>query len=299
MYSGGQRSKVKSRSERENNFLQKLINMALPSGQGRSPMDRRTASEKYRDAVNAEQLYGSLPTDYKQTEQRAGQLYGSLPENYKTTEQQAGLTAEQFRRGAGFPGQTAQVYTVQPAVTPIVIGLTPTGEVDRTQSDEYKSTKARYDQLRKAAPEMVMTPEGLREKAVDYGLQQWAKMYPKLAARQQQGTFNPLMQQTFGYQAGLAPNQIPAGMAADQQTVMGDLGSRAQGEGGYDYEALMAERARREMETLDPLLQQEMQQGFTAAQAGKGMPPLQKSLLQETEEFLNNNFYNPNYKRMF
>lgn len=123
-------------------------------------------------------------------------------------------------------------YQKTTRTTPIVTGLTPTGEVDRTQSDEYKATRARYDQLRKAGPEMVMTPEGLREKAVDYGLQEWAKMYPKLAERQQKGSFNPLMQQTFRYQTGEGPGQLPSGMAPDQQTVMGDLGSRAQGEIG-------------------------------------------------------------------
>jgi hypothetical protein len=167
--------------------------------------------------------------------------------------------------------------------TPIVTGLTPDGEVDRRQSDEYKSTRARYDQLRKDDP----------EKALDYGLQEWAKMYPELAARQQQGSFNPLMQQTFGYQTGEGPGQLPAGMAPDQQTVMGDLGSRAQGEGGYDYEALMAERARRDMQSPDPLMQQEMQQRTTAAQANQGMEE-KESVLKKTDAFLN-----PYYNRMF
>lgn len=182
--------------------------------------------------------------------------------------------------------------------TPIVTGLTPDGEVDRTQSDEYKATRARYDQLRKAGPEMVMTPEGLREKALDYGLQEWAKMYPELAKRQQEGSFNPLMQKTFGYQTGEGPGQLPAGMASDQRTVMGDLGSRAQGEGGYDYETLMAERARRDMESPDPLMHQKIQQGLTAAQANQGMEPtesvLKKSPLEKTDAFLN-----PYYNQMF
>lgn len=161
--------------------------------------------------------------------------------------------------------------------TPIVTGLTPDGEVDRRQSDEYKATRARYDQLRKDDP----------EKALDYGLQEWAKMYPKLAARQQQGSFNPLMQQTFGYQTGEGPGQLPAGMAPDQQTVMGDLGSRAQSEGGYDYEALMAERARRDMQSPNPLVQQEMQQQATAAQADKATTAgVSGSALDRTEQFL-------------
>ena len=191
-------------------------------------------------------------------------------------------------------GFNPNVPAVQPGeyqkatrTTPIVTGLTPDGEVDRTQSDEYKATRARYDQLRKAGPEMVMTPEGFREKAVDYGLQEWAKMYPKLAERQQKGSFNPLMKQTFGYQTGEGPGQLPSGMAPDQETVMGDLGSRAQGEGGYDYEALMAERARRDMESPDPLVEQEMQQRRTADQARKATTAgMSGSALDRTDQFL-------------
>ncbi len=187
-----------------------------------------------------------------------------------------------YDRGAG-----QYVYDGAMRSTPLTSGLDKNGKVDRTQSDEYKATRARYDQLRKAGPEMVMTPEGLREKAVDYGLQEWAKMYPKLAERQQQGSFNPLMQQTFGYQTGEGPGQLPAGMAPDQQTVMGDLGSRAQGEGGYDYEALMAERARRDMQSPDPLVKQEIQQGLTAEQARKATTAgISGSALDRTDQFL-------------
>ena len=287
-YSDGQRGRVKPSSERES-AIQSLVNTIFPSGTGRSPMDRRTASQKYNDAAK-QQIYGSLPTNYKQTEQTAGQIYGSLPIDYKTTEQQAGLEAERFRKGAGFPGQTAQVYPVQPPVTPIVTGLTPTGEVDRTQSDDYKSTRARYEQLRKAAPEMVMTPEGLREKALDYGLQEWARLNPTLAKQQQSA--NPLMKQTFGYQTGLAPDQIPGGMAPDQQVVMGDLGSRAQGEGGYDYGALMAEAAQREMESPDPLEKQKFQQLLTAQQAYNATTAgMNRSISDRVKDYLRGGYY--------
>jgi hypothetical protein len=183
-----------------------------------------------------------------------------------------------YDRGAG-----QYIYDGAMRSTPLTSGLDKNGKVDRRQSDEYKATRARYDQLRKDDP----------EKALDYGLQEWAKMYPELAARQQQGSFNPLMQQTFGYQTGEGPGQLPAGMAPDQQTVMGDLGSRAQDEGGYDYEALMAERARRDMQSPDPLMQQEMQQRTTAAQANQGMEE-KESVLKKTDAFLN-----PYYNRMF
>ena len=289
-YSGGQRGKAKPRSERESP-LQSLLGTMFPSGTGRPAMDRRTARQK---AVATEQmtplerapvgtpmiLGGEL--GYKDIK-RSGEFKGA-----PTWIKRQDMESENIPTYD--PSTQQYIYAAQPAVTPIVTGLTPTGEVDRTQSDEYKATRARYDQLRKAGPEMVMTPEGPREKAVDYGLQEWAKKYSKLAERQQQGSFNPLMQETFG---GEGPGQLPAGMALDQQTVMGDLGSRAQGEGGYDYEALMAERARRDMESPDPLMHQEMQQGLTAAQANQGMKE-KESVLKKTDAFLN-----PYYNRMF
>ena len=144
------------------------------------------------------------------------------------------------------------------APTPaLVTGLDSTGAVDRRQSDEYKSIRAQYDQARKELP---------AAEARDKGLELWAQANPELAARLQKPTSNPLMERTFGYQTGQGPGQIT--MAPDQETVMGDLGSRAQGEGGYNYEALMAERARRE-QSPDPLVQQEMQQQATADQAAQ------------------------------
>jgi hypothetical protein len=144
------------------------------------------------------------------------------------------------------------------APTPaIVTGLDSTGAVDRRQSDEYKSIRAQYDQARKELP---------AAEARDKGLELWAQANPELAARLQKPTSNPLMERTFGYQTGQGPGQIT--MAPDQETVQGDLGSRAQGEGGYNYEALMAERARRE-QSPSPLVQQEMQQQATADQAAK------------------------------
>lgn len=51
-----------------------------------------------------------LPKDYKRAELLAsGQIYGGLPSDYKETELAAGQKAEDFRKGAGFPGQTPTV----------------------------------------------------------------------------------------------------------------------------------------------------------------------------------------------
>lgn len=184
-------------------------------------------------------------------------------------------------------GASQYIYDGAMRSTPLTSGLDKNGKVDRTQSDEYKATRARYDQLRKAGPEMVMTPEGLREKAVDYGLQEWAKMYPQLAAKQEAakyGTFNPLMQQTFGYQTGEAPDQV------QRQMMIG--GQRYD----VDPEAIQYQNDQQraaEMGSPNLLAQQEMQQQATAAQANQGMEE-KESVLKKTNAFLN-----PYYNRMF
>jgi hypothetical protein len=277
-YSGGQRGKAKPRSERESP-LQSLLGMMFPSGTGRPAMDRRTARQK---AVATEQmtplerapvgtpmiLGGQL--GYKGVKQ-SGEFKGA-----PTWIKRQDMESENIPTYN--PSTQQYIYAAQPAVTPIVTGLTPDGEVDRTQSDEYKATRARYDQLRKDDP----------EKALDYGLQEWAKMYPQLAAKQEAakyGTFNPLMQQTFGYQTGEAPDQV------QRQMVIG--GQRYD----VDPEAIQyqvdQQRAQRDMQSPNPLMQQEMQQQATAAQANQGMEE-KESVLKKTDAFLN-----PYYNRMF
>lgn len=187
---------------------------------------------------------GQLPADYKRTELlAAGQIPGQLPADYKETELRAGQLAEQYRPGAGFLGQQ----------TAIVRGLTPTGEVDRTQSDEYKSIRAQYDKARKELP---------AAEARDKGLELWAQANPVLAQKLQEqaylaplekgpdgmrtATYNPLMQSTFGYQRGQAPGQFQP---------------------NYEGEELI--QAYGQSQNPDPLVQQEMQQEKTAEQAAQ------------------------------
>jgi len=177
-----------------------------------------------------------------------------------------------YDRGAG-----QYVYDGAMRSTPLTSGLDKDGKVDRRQSDEYKATRARYDQLRKDDP----------DKALDYGLQEWAKMYPKLAAKQEAakyGTFNPLMQQTFGYQTGEAPDQVQRQMMIGGQ--MYDVDPEA-----IQYQVDQQRAA--EMESPNPLVKQEMQQEATAAQAKQGLEE-KESVLKKTDAFLN-----PYYNRMF
>lgn len=79
----------------------------------------------------------NLPPDYRRQELlAAGQVPGGLPADYKETELAAGRAAEQYRRGAGFPGQefggAAPVKTYE---------LTPQGQFDRyfgsSEMDRY------------------------------------------------------------------------------------------------------------------------------------------------------------------
>jgi hypothetical protein len=267
-YSGGQRGKAKPRSERESP-LQSLLGMMFPSGTGRPAMDRRTPLE--RAPVGTPMILGGQ-LGYKGIKQ-SGEFKGA-----PTWIKRQDMESENIPTYD--PSTQQYIYAAQPAVTPIVTGLTPTGQVDRTQSDEYKATRARYDQLRKAGPEMVMTPEGLREKALDYGLQEWAKMYPQLAAKQEAakyGTFNPLMQQTFGYQTGEAPDQVQRQMMIGGQRY--DVDPEA-----IQYQ-IDQQRAQRDMESPDPLMHQKIKQEDTAAQADKATTA-GMSALNRTDQFL-------------
>jgi hypothetical protein len=157
-----------------------------------------------------------------------------LPTNYKTTELAAGAAAEAFRPGAGFPGQQG--------------GYSPAAE------RAYQQEASRVAQLTAQDPELqryeaaragAKTQEEMNA-ARDIGMQIWQEKYGGTKMGQPGGavgSFNPLMQDTFGYQTGMAPGQV----AQMQQTAapipvapgevpyyQGDLGTRATLETGYD-----------------------------------------------------------------
>jgi hypothetical protein len=132
--------------------------------------------------------------------------------------------------------------TVTPGAT-IVTGLTPTGEVDRSQSDEYKSQLAQYQNL--IAKEQ-------QAEAEDLGMKIWMQKYgqtPMAQAGGFVGAKNPLLATTFPETQGY-PAFVPA-----EELAEGDLAKRAQGELGPT------------MESLNPLAQQAAQQAATADQA--------------------------------
>jgi hypothetical protein len=107
---------------------------------------------------------------------------------YKERELAAGAAAEQFRPGAGFPGQQ--------------------GAADRA----YQSAKAETAAM--VATDPLMQQWSAAQKAKDFatadqlGKQIWQNKYgggPMGQPGGAVGSFNPLMQKTFGYQAGMSP----------------------------------------------------------------------------------------------
>jgi hypothetical protein len=103
----------------------------------------------------------------------------------------------------------------------------------------------RYENSRLKAVAPGATPEQVQS-AEDIGMQIWRQKYGATPMGQTGGavgSFNPLMDRTFGYQAGMAPDQlaemqrtaapipVAPGAVPYQQ---GDLGTRATLETGYD-----------------------------------------------------------------
>jgi len=132
---------------------------------------------------------------------------------------------------------------VQPGV--IVKGLTPTGTVDRTQSDEYKAQMAQYQNL---------IQKQKQAEAEDLGMKIFMEKYAKSPIAQAGGAigaYNPLLAATFPETKGFTGTFA----APEEQLHSRDLGVSAQGELGPT------------METLNPLASQAAQQEATATQA--------------------------------
>jgi hypothetical protein len=119
-----------------------------------------------------------------------------LPADYKQTELAAGAAAERFRPGAGFPGQQAaeRAYQSEKAAVAQQVAQDP--------------ALSQYDRDRAAA---VASGDQAKMDAVrDQGMAIWQQKYGATPMAQPGGAVgmnNPLMQSTFGYQAGSAPGQ--------------------------------------------------------------------------------------------
>ena len=68
----------------------------------------------------------------------------------------------------------------------------------------------------------------------DEGMAEWARLHPELAAKSKAKSHNPLMQSTFGYQTGEAPDQLAAKEAANRTTGIGPVAN------GMEYASSLA-----------------------------------------------------------
>ncbi len=145
------------------------------------------------------------------------------------------------------PGAQSR-FTQDPGFRPL--GGTPEERAQAAETSRIAQLTAQDPELQRyeAARLKAVAPGATAEQvqsAEDIGMQIWRQKYGTTPMGQTGGavgSFNPLMQKTFGYQSGMAPNQL----AEMQKTAapipvapgalpyqMGDLGTRVS-ETGYD-----------------------------------------------------------------
>jgi len=126
---------------------------------------------------------------------------------YKEKELAAGAAAERFRPGAGFPGQQG-MFSSPASVAP---GATPPLDPYAAQNRAYQQERARVEAMVKSNPDMQKQEiADARAKVRDQGMAIWQQKYGATPMGQPGGavgSFNPLMDSTFGYQSGSAPGQ--------------------------------------------------------------------------------------------
>lgn len=254
--------------------LQDLFNLAARKGQASTIFVPQKQQPSYFETVSKAPQKASTvfipapqPKSYLeiagQAPQQASSIFvpaapAQMPSYLETAAQNAGVsplfkfpTKEKGPKTTPRPALTQQpavaavvpAGTVQPGAA-IVSGLTPTGEVDRSQSDEYKSQMAQYRNL---------ISQKKTQEAEDLGMKIWMDKYGKTPMAQTGGAvgaYNPLLAKMFPDTGGYAGTFEPV-----EEFQMGDLGTRAQGEGGYT------------MESLNPMAVQAAQQAATADQA--------------------------------
>jgi len=191
--------------------------------------------------------------------------FGGLGALANTASQTPSTTSKTNRRGNvhrgrgplnaidyGKYGPTDWNPSANPLSVPPVPVLPPPsdGAADRAYQRELSRTAQltaqdpelqRYEKARAAAK----TQEEMNS-VRDIGMEIWQKKYGKTPMGQPGGaigSFNPLMESTFGYQTGMSPGDIaqtitnPAAVPVgpgEAPYQMGDLGTRALAETGYD-----------------------------------------------------------------
>jgi len=144
-------------------------------------------------------------------------------------------------------GPTDWNPSANPLAAPPAPSLPPAERAYQQEASRVAQLTAQDPELQRyeKARSVAKTQEEMNA-ARDIGMQIWQQKYGGTPMGQPGGavgSFNPLMQKTFGYQAGMSPNQIaqtitnPATIPvapgeAPYQT--GDLGTRATADTGYD-----------------------------------------------------------------
>jgi len=182
------------------------------------------------------------------TPKYGGTAIGSIPpsangESYRRAELRLGDAA---RAGGGGGGGGNAGYSLASAPVRAAAG-TPADRAYQQEVFRVAQLTAqdpelqRYETARKAAK----TQEEMNS-VRDMGMQMWQEKYGKTPMGQPGGavgSFNPLMQKTFGYQTGMSPGDIEqtitnpsaAPVAPGEAPLqIGDLGTRAMADTGYD-----------------------------------------------------------------
>ena len=209
------------------------------------------ASQLGRYALGLGSLLGAgLTADSARRTSRVGNIPPSARgESYRRAELRL---ADAARPGGGGGGGGNAGYSVAGSTTS---SFSPAAErAYQTEKSRVAQLTAqdpelqRYENARKAA--VAAGPGSAAEQSVeDMGMQMWQQKYGKTPMGQPGGavgTFNPLMQKTFGYQTGMSPQEMQA-MQANAAPIpvapgavpyqKGDLGTRATLATGYDLTA--------------------------------------------------------------
>lgn len=161
----------------------------------------------------------------------------NLPANYRGDELQlaARARADQILRGGSGAGGSVGGGNMGGYVPPATFNQSPADRAHEQEVSRVAQLTAqnpelqRYENARKAAK----TQEEMNA-VRDMGMQMFQEKYGNTPIGQPGGaigSFNPLMQKTFGYQTGGSPSEVAQGEAP---IAMGDLGTRAGLETGYD-----------------------------------------------------------------
>jgi hypothetical protein len=156
---------------------------------GKNPDFRR----KTGNAAIAEQKYNDT-TAQRVISSAMADIRGTSGDNYKRDELGYGAIVDQMRANSDPTRATDVIIPKREKVSPL------------TGKQNPGSANAEY--LAAVAKLTPKSTRGEKQAVENLGMDAYAKAYPELYAKSQKDTYNPLMQSTFGYQTGEAPDQL-------------------------------------------------------------------------------------------